>query len=172
MADERFYGKYRGEVTNNKDPDGLGRVKAVVPEVFGINKSEDSSWALPCLPFAGDQLGLFVVPPVGASVWIEFEYGDPKLPIWSGCFWKNKSALPKLPSGAQNQPDAAVLICTKGGHRITLDDSASGGIMLEASGGQKLTISSQGIEIDNGNGANVKLSNNQVSINDGALEVT
>ena len=44
--------------------------------------------------------------------------------------------------------------------------------MLETSGGQKIKMTSQGIEIDNGSGAVVKLSGSQVSVNNGALEVT
>ena len=79
-----FYGKYRGTVTENSDPSMLGRIRAKVQDVLGSN---DSGWALPSLPYAGKGVGLFLVPPVGASVWIEFEHGDPDYPIWSGCFW-------------------------------------------------------------------------------------
>ena len=169
MGANGFYGKYRGVVTSTEDPHHRGRIRAQVPDVFG---DQETSWAWPCLPFAGDKMGFFAVPPVNTPIWIEFEHGDPEHPIWSGGRWEKDSELPKnLPSGAQNSADSVVMICTKGGHSIILDDSSSGGIVLETSGGQKLTISSQGIEIDNGKGAKIKLSNKQVSINDGALEV-
>ena len=65
------------------------------------------------------------------------------------------------------------MIKTEGGQCITLDDTPGvGGIILETSGGQKISISALGIEIDNGQGAVIKLTGPQVSVNNGALEVT
>jgi hypothetical protein len=79
-----YYGKYRGIVTENKDPMQLGRIMALVPAVLG---SLPSQWALPCAPYTGDGVGQFMIPPIGSSVWIEFEAGDPSYPIWAGCFF-------------------------------------------------------------------------------------
>jgi len=81
---KQFFGKYRGKVTNNLDPMRLGRLQVEVPAVLGKGRS---SWALPCVPYAGKQVGLFVMPDKGTNVWVEFEGGDPDYPIWSGCFW-------------------------------------------------------------------------------------
>jgi uncharacterized protein involved in type VI secretion and phage assembly len=170
MDGNRFHGKYRGLVTDNKDPLNRGRIRARVPDVYS---DYESGWALPCLPFAGGKMGFFAVPPVNAAVWMEFEAGDPDYPIWAGCRWDDEKELPKLPDGVENDPGSAIMFCTEGGNSILLDDAKnSGGITLKTAGGQKIVISSQGIEIDNGNGAKIKLSNNQVSVNDGALEVT
>jgi uncharacterized protein involved in type VI secretion and phage assembly len=167
-----FYGKYRGVVSNNQDPLRMGRIRARVPDVYG---DLESGWAMPAVPFSGNGLGFFAVPAEGAGVWIEFECGDPDYPIWSGCWWGSAGELPPVlfapppPSGT----DPKVLIKTKGGHSILLDDSpGGGGITLETSGGQKIVITSQGIEINNGQGASIKLSANKVSINGTALEVT
>jgi hypothetical protein len=80
----RLYGKYRGRVSDNDDPLKLGRVRVKVPDVFG---DEESGWALPCFPLAAPGMGLFLVPPVEAWVWVEFEYGSPEKPIYSGCFF-------------------------------------------------------------------------------------
>jgi uncharacterized protein involved in type VI secretion and phage assembly len=170
MTDLKFHGKYRGLVSSNQDPLYRGRVRAYVPDVFG---SQESGWAQPCLPFTGDKMGFFAVPPVQTPVWMEFEGGDPDYPIWVGCRWEDEKDMPALPSGYKDAPDSVLMICTKGGHSILLDDAQSGGgITFETSGGQKITINSQGIEIDNGNGAKIELKNSQVSINSGALEVS
>jgi len=79
----KYYGKYRGRVTNNIDPMMLGRITADVAAVPGLAMS----WALPCAPFAGPSVGFVAIPPISANVWIEFEGGDPNHPIWTGCFW-------------------------------------------------------------------------------------
>ncbi|MDB6057189.1 MAG: hypothetical protein JWO95_1033, partial [Verrucomicrobiales bacterium] len=79
---KQFFGKYRGTVTSNLDPLQRGRILATVPDVLGQHAT---GWALPCLPYAGNGVGLFFVPPIGALVWIEFERGDSDYPIWSGC---------------------------------------------------------------------------------------
>ncbi|MDT5294746.1 MAG: hypothetical protein QOJ76_1626 [Acidobacteriota bacterium] len=79
----RYYGKYRGKVLDNIDPLVLGRI---LPEVAAISNSV-LNWAMPCVPYAGLQVGFYTMPPIGANVWIEYEGGDPNFPIWSGCFW-------------------------------------------------------------------------------------
>ena len=75
-------GKYRGKVVHNVDPLLLGRIIATVPAL----PEPLLNWALPCFPYAGPNVGLFAVPPIGANVWIEFEGGDPAYAIWTGCF--------------------------------------------------------------------------------------
>ena len=70
----KYYGIYRGTVVNNVDPMQLGRIMAIVPDVGGITPS---TWAMPCVPIAGKQMGTFMVPQVGAGVWIQFEAGRP-----------------------------------------------------------------------------------------------
>jgi hypothetical protein len=87
---EGFPGKYRGTVTDNRDPLLRGRVEVSVPEVLGGNRA----WAMPCVPYAGPGVGLVAPPPVGGNVWVEFEAGSPDRPIWVGCFW-GKGELPE-----------------------------------------------------------------------------
>lgn len=158
-----FYGKFRGVVSDNRDPLMLGRVRAKVQDVFGEN---ESGWATPALPYAGKGVGLFLIPPTNASVWIEFEHGDPDYPIWSGCFWA-QGELPATPAVAEMKvlkTDAAT---------ITLNDLPGvGGITIETSTGMKIVINVTGVEITNGQGGSIKLTGPQVSINNGALEVT
>ena len=71
---KQFFGKYRGQVKNNIDPMQLGRIQVSVPRCSAMARS---SWAMPCMPYAGPQVGFFALPPVGANVWVEFEAGDP-----------------------------------------------------------------------------------------------
>ena len=101
MDSQKFYGKYRGRVNDNRDPEGLGRIRALVPDVIG---DEETGWALPSAPYAGDGVGFFLVPPIGANVCIEFEKSNPDNPIWVGGFW-DRNQTPKIPAN----PDVKVI---------------------------------------------------------------
>jgi uncharacterized protein involved in type VI secretion and phage assembly len=162
-GDKQFYGKYRGVVTDNQDPLLLGRIKAKIQDVLA---DKECGWALPCTPYGGKGVGLFLVPPKDAFVWIEFEHGDTEYPIWTGCFWA-QDEMPVKPA----VPEKKVLktdVVT-----ITLDDTkGAGGITIETTDGMKIVINSQEIEINNGQNANIKLNSNTVSINGNALEVS
>jgi uncharacterized protein involved in type VI secretion and phage assembly len=162
----RFYGKFRGVVTDNRDPLMMGRVRARVTDVMG---QDESGWAMPAAPFGGNQTGFFALPAVGAGVWVEFEHGDPDYPIWSGAWWGSAAEIPPL---LLAPPFQKVMVRTEGGNTITLDDTPGvGGITLETSAGQKIVLSALGIEISNGMGATIKLTGPQVSVNNGALDV-
>jgi len=157
-----FYGKYRGVVTSNLDPLRQGRIRARVQDVLGSN---ESGWALPSVPYAGKGVGLFLIPPAGASVWIEFEHGDPDYPIWSGCFWAS-GELPTVVTTAETKVLKTDLAT------ITLNDQPGiGGITIQTTSGAKIVMNAEGIEISSGSG-NIKLMPQGVSINNGALEVT
>src|SRR5690348_1844475 len=99
----KFYGKYRGVVTDDQDPLKKGRIRIKAPDVLS---DRESGWALPCVPYAGKGTGLFLVPPVNAFVWVEFEQGDLDYPIWSGCFWGD---LPSDEGDSQATPDLKIL---------------------------------------------------------------
>jgi uncharacterized protein involved in type VI secretion and phage assembly len=158
----RYFGKYRGLVTDNNDPDNLGRLKAKVPRVLG---DEESGWALPAFAYGGAaEQGFFAVPDVGAGVWIEFEGGDLSYPVWAGT-WYTSGAIPE-----SAKPGKKVLK-TRSGHKLVLDDDG-GTLELTDSNGNSITMDSSGIEISDANGNSIKLSASGVSVNDGSLEVT
>ena len=167
MTGQEFWGKYRGVVSDINDPLMQMRIKATVPDVYGDGAS---GWAMPCAPFGGDKVGFFALPTVGAGVWIEFEHGDPDYPIWTGCWWGSPAEIPPkwlVP------PYKKVMLVTPAGHSITVDDTPGvGGITLETAEGAKVTMSATGLEITNGMGGTIKLTGPQVSVNNGALDVT
>jgi uncharacterized protein involved in type VI secretion and phage assembly len=138
----RFYGKYRGIVSDNDDPETLGRIRARVPEVLA---EVESPWALPCAPYAGPNQGLYVVPPVDAGVWIEFEGGDPSRPIWSGAWWANDEA-PKNEDGSDATPKRRILR-SETGLIVALDDDAKKLSISDDSASNFLTIEVQGGKI-------------------------
>jgi uncharacterized protein involved in type VI secretion and phage assembly len=157
-----WFGKYRGTVVNNVDPYQQGRLQVNVPAVLGTG---DASWALPCTPYAGPGVGLLLIPPNGANVWVEFEGGNSGSPIWTGCFW-NPDDAPVSPAVAETKVLKTDLAT------ITVSDvPGKGEVTIELASGAKVTLTAQGIEIVSGGGASVKLTAAQVSVNDGALEV-
>jgi uncharacterized protein involved in type VI secretion and phage assembly len=166
---KKFYGKYRGTVLDNIDPLETGRLLVQVPDVSG---ELPSTWALPCLPFAGPGSGFYAVPPIGSIVWVEFEQGDPDYPVWTGCFWGSSAEVPALAlagvPGVQQ-----VVIQTLTGNMLMVSDTPgpSGGILL-AVGDAVISVSDAGIVIDNGQGATIALTGPAVTVNEGALEVT
>jgi uncharacterized protein involved in type VI secretion and phage assembly len=161
-----FYGKYRGKIEGNVDPLQQGRVQVSVPAVLGDGRM---SWATPCAPYAGSQVGLFTIPPVGANVWVEFEAGNPDYPIWSGCFW-GAGEVPASPAIADKK------VFKTGSVTFELSDVAGGGgLTIEVAppavtSQLKIVLNSSGIELTNG-GSTIKLSAASVSVNNGALEV-
>lgn len=85
-----YYGKYRAKVTDVADPEERGRIRVNCPKVYGDSKSP---WCEPCLTYANDSIGDFVLPKVGEFVWVEFEEGDCRFPIYTGGLW-SKSKTP------------------------------------------------------------------------------
>lgn len=169
-----FYGKYRGTVVNNVDPLLRGRLMLEVPDVTGL---VPSSWAEPCVPLAGPTgppMGVYMVPPIGAGVWVEFERGDPSKPIWVGCRWGLPSDVPPLAlAGLPVSPN--ICMQTLGQNMLMLSDMpptpATGGIILKSVTGATLVVNDLGIFIQNGKGASITLMGPAVDINLGALTI-
>ncbi len=113
----KYYGKYRGFVFDNEDPEHRARLCLTVPSVLG---EEVTGWALPCLPFGGmaDQ-GLFTVPEPGAQVWVEFEEGELSNPIWTGTFWQQDGEAPVVLDGEAPTKRA---LKTPSGHYLEFED--------------------------------------------------
>jgi uncharacterized protein involved in type VI secretion and phage assembly len=154
----RFYGKYRGIVTD-VDSSTL-RIKATVPAVLG---TIPTGWCQPCVPYAGPDVGFFFAPSTGAAVWIEFEGGDVSYPIWTGCFWR----AGELPSDASPTMRGIV---TEAPHKLLFDDDADE-VTVEDSNGGSVAFDSDGVTTTRGSNS-VAVTDSAVSVNDDALKVT
>lgn len=168
-AGQTFYGKYRGTVVNNVDPLQIGRLQVMVPDVSNVMLS---SWAMPCVPVAGIQTGVFTVPIPGSGVWVEFEKGDPDYPVWVGCYWGTAAEVPAL---ARTVPPAVpgITIQTPLQNGLTVNDvpGPTGGIMLKSTTGATIIVNDTGIYIQNGKGASIVMAGPTVTINNGALAI-
>jgi len=80
-----------GIVTNNKDPDGVGRVRVKFP---ALSDSEESWWARVVTPGAGSAAGLMFMPQIDDEVLVGFEHGDLRRPFVLGGLWGAKAKPP------------------------------------------------------------------------------
>jgi len=167
---ERYYGKYRGTVINNVDPEQIGRLQLLVPDVAGV---APTSWAMPCFPSSGRQMGAYLLPQIGAGVWVEFEQGDPDYPIWSGCWYGSAAEVPAL-ALAGNPAMPNMLLQTELQNTFVISDlpGPTGGIMLKSTTGASIIVNDTGIYIQNGKGASLVMTGPTVTINNGALVIT
>ncbi|CAH1905574.1 VgrG protein [Candidatus Nitrotoga sp. HW29] len=170
MSDSgNFYGKYRGMVLNNVDPMQMGRLQIQVPDVAGFIPT---TWAMPCVPLAGINMGMFALPMIGSGVWVEFEQGNSDHPIWVGCFWGSAAELPVLSRMVPPVvPGITLQTPLKNGLIISDVPGPTGGIQLQTTTGAMISVTDIGIMISNGKGAVINLTGPTVDINLGALTV-
>ncbi|MFL6844088.1 MAG: phage baseplate assembly protein V [Allosphingosinicella sp.] len=163
MTADRYFGLYRGTVSNNVDPMLLGRLQVKVPSVPGAS---ELSWAMPCTGYGGSSVGFFALPPVGTNVWVQFEEGDSSAPVWMGVFWDSATRPPADP------PVELMKVFKTSGITVTITDTPGAAMFeIKTASGAKIGLGPTGIEIDNGMGASIKLQGPQTSVNGGALEV-
>lgn len=167
----RFFGKYRGLVVDTADPTERGRLKVKVPAVLG----ESTLWAMPCVPYAGEGVGLYLLPKADTGVWVEFEGGDPSYPIWSGCFWAD-GELPdasdenikilkteKITFRLDDENDE-MLSEVSSGSKITIGED-----VITESGESTVTVGSDGVVSEKGNSTQ-KITSSNVEISSGATK--
>ena len=173
-TEKRFWGKYQGTVVQNIDPEFRGRIMCTVPAVLGLTPS---NWCEACAPLAGPTgppRGVYLVPPIGAAVWVEFEGGDPQRPIWSGCRWGAQSDIPPL-ARLGNPADPNIVIQSLLQHSIMISDMppspATGGIILKSTTGAMIVVNDSGIYLSNGKGAIMTMIGTAIDFNGGALTI-
>jgi uncharacterized protein involved in type VI secretion and phage assembly len=166
MMQKRFDGIYPARVEDNLDAYSTGRIRVSIADVGGGSMS---SWADPCLPIAGNNMGMFTVPPVGSAVWVQFVRGDTNYPVWLG----GRYAAGEPPALAQIDKRGlnGIALQSKSGNGLVISDAAGGGILLQTAGGAKIELTDSGITITTGQGATLKLTGATVDINNQALTI-
>jgi uncharacterized protein involved in type VI secretion and phage assembly len=112
----RIPGVVVGVVTNNQDPDGLGRVKVKFP---WLSDEEESFWARVAAPMAGKERGFYFLPEVEDEVLVAFEQGDARFPYVLGGLWNGTDKPPEKNDDGKN---SARSIKSRSGHVIRLSD--------------------------------------------------
>lgn len=188
----KLYGVSVGIVTNNKDPEKLGRVKVKLP----LRECQNETfWARVATLMAGNNMGSFFLPEVDDEVLVAFNDGDVRQPFIIGMLWNLKDKPPETNEDGKNnirkiksrnghelifhdeKSKEKLTIKTPKGHIITLDDSGSGEIEIkDKSGKNKITINSGSNEINLTSDAkiNIKSQSNTISIDSmqGSISIT
>jgi len=162
-----YYGKYRGIIVNNDDPEKLGRVQLRVQQLFGDNLAP--YWAWPSEQPAGDDFGDFMVPPNGSGVWVTFENGLPSHPLYGGGSW-GKSAS-GVPSGSTGNPRKRIKSSEK--WRIEMDDENDELFIQSKAGGHEFRIKGNGdIHMKGGGNLTEEIGGNASKTVDGNKQVS
>ncbi|MBN2487706.1 MAG: DUF2345 domain-containing protein [Methanosarcinaceae archaeon] len=106
-----------GIVTNNKDPDGHGRIKVKFP---WLSDEDESNWCRIVAPMAGNNMGVFFLPDVDDEVLVGFQHGDINMPFVLGSLWNGKDKPPEKNDDGKNN---IRMIRSRSGHTIKLDDT-------------------------------------------------
>lgn len=113
---DRIYGVVVGIVTNNKDEEGLGRIKVKIPRLSG---DDESYWARVVSFMAGKERGAVFLPEVDDEVLVAFEHGDMAMPYIIGALWNGVDVPPETNSDGENN---IRVIKSRSGHVIRLND--------------------------------------------------
>lgn len=178
MKDQKYFGKYRGIVTNNSDPAQMARIKANIPDLFGTN---ETGWIDSANGFLPNSV---FIPSVGDKVWIEFEDGNINLPIYTSCWYSRNNGISNIPNEAKiNYPNSHVIktsagslihlndikssikISTNSGNKIDIDDSIQS-INIITVAGNKLELNeiNQSIELSHVNGSKITINSLGITI--------
>jgi len=155
---KRYYGIYPAQVIDTADPLNLGRVRAIIPAV-GIVLPEEvpiDQWIWPCLPGLGNNLGevskepdtegqmsgMFFTPDKGTNIWVAFQWGDVRYPVYMGGFMTTANASTTFNTPLQKG------IRTRSGHFLRFDDTPDNLGILITKGDGKGEPTSAFISID------------------------
>ncbi len=141
-------------VTQNKDDDGLCRVKVRYP---WHDQPRESYWARLATPMAGKERGLVVIPEVGDEVLVACEREDLRFPYVLGALWNGPDKPPLANDDGKN--DKRILTSRKK-HHLLFDDGTRGVVELAHEKGRKVTFDDDGFVVQDELGNIVKVDSN------------
>lgn len=172
--DDVFPGLYRGTVEFNIDPEQRGRLLLAIPDVLSFIPS---TWVEPCAPLSGPPgpgMGVYMVPPKGAGVWVMFEHGDVNHPVWLGCRF-DTTADPPADAKLGNPLDPNIVIQSMLRNTLIVSDMPptplTGGIVLRSTTGAMIVVNDSGIYLNNGKGAQISMVAKAIDFNLGAMTI-
>lgn len=135
-----YYSYYRAFVHSIQDPENLGRLQLIIPDLTGDVPYEE--WALPIGNFAGKGYGLQMLPMPGDIVWVSFEQGNPEFPLWQHGYF----GLEEKPKEELLQERDAYFIKTPSGHFIVLNDTKNT-ILVQHKDGPSVEITEKAVSL-------------------------
>lgn len=178
----KIYGVVIGVVTNNQDPEKIGRVKVRFP---WLNEADESNWAPVATMMAGPDRGTWFLPEVDDEVLVAFGHGDVRFPYVVGALWNGVDTPPRDNADGKNNErviksrighefilgdedgKGKVEIKTKAGHQLLLDDS---------SGSEKITIIDKSgnnkIELDTAQNSIALTAQTKISLKAQTIEIS
>jgi uncharacterized protein involved in type VI secretion and phage assembly len=148
-------------VVQNRDPDGLGRVKVRFP---WRENPDESHWARIAVPMAGNNRGTWFLPEVGDEVLVACEAERVEHPYVLGALWNGQDSPPETNSNGQNDIRK---IRSRDGHEIIFDDGAQGRIDIHLKDNKRrVRLDPDGILItdDSGNKMEIKSTPGEITI--------
>ncbi|HJH30281.1 MAG TPA: phage tail protein [Methanosarcinaceae archaeon] len=116
-TDSKINGVVIGIVTNNKDPEGIGRIRVKFP---WLSDEDESNWARVASLMAGKDRGIFILPEIDDEVLVVFEHGDINVPYVIGSLWNGKDVPPEINTDGKNN---IRMMKSRSGHVIRIDDT-------------------------------------------------
>jgi phage baseplate assembly protein V len=169
-ADGRFTGVAMAIVTNNKDPDGLGRVKVQLP---WLDERVESDWARVVTAMAGAGRGLYWLPEVNDEVLVAFEHGRPDSLYVLGGLWNGKDKPPEDNKDGKNNVRA---LKSRSGHVIRLTDTEGDEKIeiIDKTGKNSIVISAKDktVTITADADITVKSNNGKLELSGNGVEIT
>jgi uncharacterized protein involved in type VI secretion and phage assembly len=138
-------------VTQNKDDDGLCRVKVRYP---WHDKPRESYWARLAVPMAGDGRGTVFIPEVGDEVLVAFEREDLRFPYVLGALWNGQDKPPLANDDGNNDKR---IVKSRKHHYLLFDDGAQGVVELAHENGAVVRFTDNEIELKDSQGNQLKI---------------
>jgi uncharacterized protein involved in type VI secretion and phage assembly len=158
-----------GIVTNNRDPEGMGRIKVRLPS---LGDTDESNWARIAAPMAGKDRGVYFLPEIDDEVLVAFDHGNPRFPLILGALWNGQDSPPAKNEDGEN--DVRV-IKSRSGHviRLTDKDGAEKIEIIDMSGKSSLVFDTAAnlVKIESGQDITLSAANGTIKLDAKAIEI-